>query len=1205
MSGDTQSIHQHQPLTTTATQQSASSLLRILNTINDDQGRPRPREAGVTPTWGHHMNAIIADAERLKELTEEALGVAERMAGGHGDGGVDGVLHGGGEVAGEASPTPSSSSGVKRAATPTFESKAPRKRMRGGGGDADADADGDADDDNYDDNVDRDADGDELGLREYEEVLVVEFTPSPPSSPLSLPIGSDEQVIVDGDGGVLEPQVSGSGPAALADLRAVLPTSAPLPPNSQQDEDTDTPMDVDTTTSPTSSTKLDKGKGKALPPPLTSPLQPGPTSSTTPTHINVDGDLLSADLAQELQCGCCAELVYKPVLVSPCQHFFCGSCCTLWIRNGGTSCPACRSPSTAVTPSRALQAMVDVLLRAAPHRQRAEGERVQADRVYIAGRSLRIPPPKSPSPEPSLPPPTLPDVIYPCPHCAPGNVYGWTCPVPVPDPNVVGEGEGAWRVEDGTPTGHGYCGNCEVLLALPAPTTSTCSLCHTSFCGLSIPTRCSALPLLSQHPHALEDVGDLVQSPDVYAAFDGNAVEVEGVLDYMGVQGLGGRGVYREIVAHIQAQPRGFEPLIEQDLFVDVHGVPPSNPIVSPPIVNPPVMVETGQGPGDDVQVARAGGDGASVGVGEGSSSAVANGDAGVGVEEGDWGTHVPSQDIQSQPSQTTPVPDSLPPSMPTALPALAALATEQQQQPQANQPPQPQQEPQQPPPPEITRICRVCASEVLLWGLRDWWIRERQKGFVDAAILAKPDCVDGRACVRQGDTAHAKEFNHIIAPPGTTSSNVTNTAPSTSTTVPPLASASAIASALLAPRMDVDRSTEDLVPTVPTTPTSDHGHGHGHQDLETLNTGVPSFMLNPVMMGSMQDHGEMTRNLQTYYRRHGRDQDQENVPPPPSAPVIATGEIANAEAEAERDMTERRTRTLPSLAELGFRFLSPPPAPGSGSGSGTASGSGSGATAGLTGAATLGTQTQEVDTPQREEGEVGESGGAERWTRATERDVEMWLENARMKMGGATATADNGVGERISNASTSLNTDMNGEGISNTGTFGAQARTRRSMEERRSSLEVEMIVGGDVDEIMQDENAKENENGVARREAEEESDRAERNVVEDTLQGLQDVDTGLAAADKMHDLVGYPQHQPMLGSGSAEVNRTIEDRHGGTLQDGSVRYTRATRIALGDLLAPVSAGSSSMATTTPMAAGMAMDNVQPNSAMELEVMSE
>jgi hypothetical protein len=33
---------------------------------------------------------------------------------------------------------------------------------------------------------------------------------------------------------------------------------------------------------------------------------------------------LVEELAQELQCGCCSELVYRPVVVAPCQHFFCG-----------------------------------------------------------------------------------------------------------------------------------------------------------------------------------------------------------------------------------------------------------------------------------------------------------------------------------------------------------------------------------------------------------------------------------------------------------------------------------------------------------------------------------------------------------------------------------------------------------------------------------------------------------------------------------------------------------------------------------------------------------------------------------------------------------------------------------------------------------------------------------------------------------------
>lgn len=69
----------------------------------------------------------------------------------------------------------------------------------------------------------------------------------------------------------------------------------------------------------------------------------------------VDGVAFADDLAQELQCGCCSELVYRPVVVSafgflhsflltqpkvnPCQHFFCGSCCALWIRVSGTFFP--------------------------------------------------------------------------------------------------------------------------------------------------------------------------------------------------------------------------------------------------------------------------------------------------------------------------------------------------------------------------------------------------------------------------------------------------------------------------------------------------------------------------------------------------------------------------------------------------------------------------------------------------------------------------------------------------------------------------------------------------------------------------------------------------------------------------------------------------------------------------------------------------
>jgi E3 ubiquitin-protein ligase CHFR len=44
------------------------------------------------------------------------------------------------------------------------------------------------------------------------------------------------------------------------------------------------------------------------------------------SHDNIlaTQDTLADNLAQELNCGCCSELCYRPVVVSPCQHFFCG-----------------------------------------------------------------------------------------------------------------------------------------------------------------------------------------------------------------------------------------------------------------------------------------------------------------------------------------------------------------------------------------------------------------------------------------------------------------------------------------------------------------------------------------------------------------------------------------------------------------------------------------------------------------------------------------------------------------------------------------------------------------------------------------------------------------------------------------------------------------------------------------------------------------
>ncbi|KAG6330534.1 hypothetical protein ID866_8554 [Astraeus odoratus] len=367
------------------------------------------------------------------------------------------------------------------------------------------------------------------------------------------------------------------------------------------------------------------------------------SSSSSLSAATAKYHALVEDLAQELQCGCCAELVYRPVVVSPCQHFFCGSCCVLWIKNGGTCCPACRGVSTHVSSSRPLQAMVDILLRSDPSRTRAEGERMQADEVYKPGQLVRIPSPREASPEPNLNQNS--DYARPCPHCASDNQFGWRCPQPVIDYTV--DPDRAWHVDEGSPPGHGYCGHCENLLALKAPTTTKCDFCQVSFCGISVHGRCIAMPLNAQQPQDMNDIADFIQSSEIYDCFDNNPVEVDIMFDYLTSRQITPKKIYRDIVLHTQAQPSGFRPLIELDLFAEVRTV----------------------------------------------------------ASRGDEDPNAPR-----------------------------------------------------------TRICRQCAAEILLWGLKEWWVRERECAYQKGWLQRRVDCEAGSPCSQQKDLAHAKEFNHLIS---------------------------------------------------------------------------------------------------------------------------------------------------------------------------------------------------------------------------------------------------------------------------------------------------------------------------------------------------------------------------------------------------------------------------------------------------------
>lgn len=63
---------------------------------------------------------------------------------------------------------------------------------------------------------------------------------------------------------------------------------------------------------------------------------------------------------------------------------------------------------------------------------------------------------------------------------------------------------------------------------------------------MNVPQRCLAAPLRLQHPHGLSDIGDLIQSAEVYDCFDCNTVEVDIMLDYLTEHRLNPREIYRD-----------------------------------------------------------------------------------------------------------------------------------------------------------------------------------------------------------------------------------------------------------------------------------------------------------------------------------------------------------------------------------------------------------------------------------------------------------------------------------------------------------------------------------------------------------------------------------------------------------------------------------------------------------------------------------
>ena len=214
-------------------------------------------------------------------------------------------------------------------------------------------------------------------------------------------------------------------------------------------------------------------------------------------------------------------------------------------QNGGINCPSCRSPVSSIIPSRAIQSLIDVFLRAVPSKARLPREKEQADEIYAAGQSIRVPTPRPRSPEITAPQDN--DAYYhPCPHCASPNDFNWSCPVPIISP-TVNLTFATLLTASTFPTGHARCGSCEHIHAIRAPTSSKCDFCTLSFCGLVVPTRCHARRVREQKPLGMDTVMDILGNPEIYEAFGVNAVEFDYLLDHLTSKEISPRHIYAEV----------------------------------------------------------------------------------------------------------------------------------------------------------------------------------------------------------------------------------------------------------------------------------------------------------------------------------------------------------------------------------------------------------------------------------------------------------------------------------------------------------------------------------------------------------------------------------------------------------------------------------------------------------------------------------
>ncbi|OAL48194.1 hypothetical protein IQ07DRAFT_513987 [Pyrenochaeta sp. DS3sAY3a] len=110
------------------------------------------------------------------------------------------------------------------------------------------------------------------------------------------------------------------------------------------------------------------------------------------------GSGVQGDLEKELTCSICTDLLFQPLTLLDCLHTFCGACLKEWFSfqaSTATSihpytCPSCRASVRTTQPNAAVTTLLDIFLKANPHKGKTDEEK-HADREKFKPGDVVLP----------------------------------------------------------------------------------------------------------------------------------------------------------------------------------------------------------------------------------------------------------------------------------------------------------------------------------------------------------------------------------------------------------------------------------------------------------------------------------------------------------------------------------------------------------------------------------------------------------------------------------------------------------------------------------------------------------------------------------------------------------------------------------------------------------------------------------------------